>query len=359
MALEHDDSANDLYAGAGGAVADLPDNLDFGDDAEDMPDDEDAATSENDDEAADTAGDADGSPDADAAPSDGADDGTADPADGADDTGADAADPDDKAAEGDEEPAPAAEKRADKEPLIPKSRFDQALRKGRVSEEANADLRRQLAELQASHAAASAPKVPTSEEIQSKMAAANEALIAGDTAAAAALQAEVFASLLPQPAAAAEAPDARDPVDELEQRMEFKTVLGEAYARYPELDEGHELFDEDLAQESVDLQQTYMRRGYTPAQATQKAAESVAKLYDLADRKVVVAPKPAPVASPASKALAGKTKAKVEKALRAPPPLAGKATADGSENLDPNKMSEAEFMALPESVQDRLLGNKM
>lgn len=349
MALEHDDSTSTIYPGVQNTL-ELPEGLDFGDD---VTDDEDELETEDADEADEAADDAAGDT-ADAADDDsGADRSAADASgDGAtgDDT-ADAADDAEPAAQ-DAEQLP---KKAGKEPLIPKSRFDQALRKGRVAEERAAELERQLNELRAAQAEAAAPKPLSAEDIQAKMTEANEALIAGDTVKAATLQAEVLAALAPRPQAPVAQPEQRDLVAELEARVEFKAVLAEAYERFPELDENSEAFDEELAAESVELQQGYMRRGYTPAEATRKAAEAVAKLHDLQDRK---APAKPPV-NPQKKALEGKTQQKIEKALKAPPPLGGKAVADGSEKLDINSLTEAEFLALPEAVQDRLLGNKL
>lgn len=348
MALEHDD--NTIYPGAQGATLELPEGLDFGDDVIDddqEADDDgtDAGVETGDDVAGDTADAADDGGGADGAavdaPGDGADRDDADQP--ADDAGA--------AAEDDQQRA----KKTGKEPLIPKSRFDQALRKGRVAEERAADLERQIAELRAAQADATAPKPLSAEDIQARMTAANEALIGGDTAKAAELQAEVLAALAPKPQAPAAPAQERDVVADLEARIEFKAVLAEAYERFPELDENSEAFDEELAAESVDLQQSYMRRGYTSAEATRKAAEAVARLHDLEDRKAPAQP----AVNPQQKALEGKTQQKIAKALKAPPPLTGKATAEGAEKLDIHKLSEAEFLALPDAVQERLLGNKL
>lgn len=337
MGLEHDADL-DLYAGAGTDPLELPADLDFGDSADDELETADAP--ETDEPAAD-----DG---ADAEPAE------SEPAADAEPDAADEAQPEDAGKAGDEEAEP--EEVEDKpkkgEPRIPKSRLDQALRKQRMAEARAAEIERELAELRAAQAEASRPKPLAAEDIQAKMAEANEALVAGDPEKAARLQAELLSAIAARPEAEAK-PAERDLVAEVEQRLEFKAVVKEVYDRFPELDENGELFNEDLGAESVVLQQSYMQRGYTPAEATRKAAEAIAKLHDLEDRQA----QPAKAAEPAAKRVQeAKTREKIAKATKAPPPLTGKAASGDESSVDINRLSEDEFMALPEAVRNRLLG---
>jgi hypothetical protein len=253
------------------------------------------------------------------------------------------------------EPAPVAEK--GKKHLVPKERLDQSLRARRAAEQRAEDLTAELALVRQEQAAASAPKPMEIGEIQSKMAAANEALLAGDSAKAAELQAEVMSALIAKPVAPAPA-EQRDVAAEVEQRIEFKQTLTAVYKEFPEMDPDSEDYNEELATESVDLQRGYMNRGFSLAEATRKAGDAIAKLYDLENR---VAPKAAPVpkADPAKRELQNKTRAKIANAVKAPPQLNGTGEPAGDVAFDINTATEEEFFALPESVRNKLLGNEL
>lgn len=332
-------SDSNIYAGADALDSSLPEDLDFGNDFAEEPDTDEAP--ETPEVADEPAGD-----DADVADDDG--DTAGDQLDDADD--GDAEQPDAEQPESAEKP----EKKG-KEPFIPKSRLDQALRKQRLAEQRAQEIERELAELRAAQAEASRPKPISADDIKAKMVEANEALIAGDTEKASALQAEVMAALAARPEQQVKEPAApADLAAEVEERLEFKATVKEVYGRFPELDENSELFNEELGTESVELQRSYLNRGYTLAEATRKAAEAVAKLYDLDDR---TAEKSAPKAPPAKKIQQAKTQEKIAKAQKAPPVLGGKTKGDGAESVDINSLSEDEFMALPDSVRNKLLGN--
>lgn len=342
--------ADNLYPGAEPAES-LPEGLDFGNDIEEQDDaddvDADAGSTSDADDTSDAADDADAG---DAGEQDGADAGDA----GGDDT------TDEESEAGDAE-AGKPEQAGKKQPVIPKARLDQALRKQRAAEQRAQELAEEIAQLRAAQAEAAAPKPISPEEIKAKMAEANEALVSGDTAKAAELQAELMAALAHKPEAQApQAPGEVDLAAQVEERIEFKATLKEVYNRFPELDENGEAFDEELAAESVDLQRSYMARGYTLAEATRKAAEAVAKLHDLEDRTA-----PPVAAAPDARREAAKTeqvaksRAKIEKATRAAPPLGGRSDKGDDVAFDIRSASVEEFMALPESVRERLLGNSL
>ena len=326
----------------------LPEGLDFGNDIVETPSPVVAEVTTDDTTETDLPAASDTDDDSgDASDDDGSADGAADS-----DAGEDGGEP-----AGEADPAPAAEK--GKKHLVPKERLDQSLRARRAAEQRAQDLETELAALRQEQAAASAPKPMEVGEIQAKMAEANEALLAGDSAKAAALQAEVMATLAAKPAADAPAPAAeRDLAAEVEARIEFKQTLAEVYGAYPELAPASELYSEEHAAESVDLQGSYIRRGYSLAEATRKAGEAVAKLHELENR---VAPKvaPTPKADPAKRELANKTRDKIAKAVKAPPPMGGTGEPAGDVAFDINNATEEEFFALPESVRNKLLGNDL
>lgn len=331
----------DIYAGADKLDSGLPEGLDFGNDLDEPTQEEPTdAPEQTVDADADNAGDA---PDA---AGDGSDP-AGDELDGTDDG-------DTQQPEAEQPESEAKPEKKSKEPFIPKSRLDQALRKQRLAEQRAQEAERELAELRIAQAEASRPKPLSADEIKAKMVEANEALVAGDTDKAAALQAEVMAALAPRTEPKVEAPEPVDLAAQVEERLEFKNTVKEVYSRFPELDENSELFDEELGAESVALQRSYLDRGYSLSEATRKAAEAVAKLYDLEDR---AAEKPAPKPAPEKKVQQAKTQEKIAKAQKAPPVLGGRAKGDGDEAIDINALSEDEFMALPQSVRDKLLGN--
>lgn len=305
--------------------------------------------------------DADNAQPADETAGDGADTDDADADAGDDAAGGPGEEPGDADTDGDDgddaeqpEPAPA---KPEKSPVIPKARLDQELRKRRAAEQRAQELADELTRIKQEQAEASRPKPLSGEEIKAKMAEANEALIGGDTARAAELQAELFAALAAPTQAPAPAPVERDLVGEVEARLEFKQTLEEINARFPQLDENSESFDEELSQEAVDLQRSYINRGFTLAEATRKAAESVAKLHDLTDNKAPAAPAADPKAVAAQARQKQKTRDKVAKAVAAPPALTGRVDDGSDVAFDVFKASEDELMALPKATLDRLLGN--
>lgn len=342
-----DEDDLDLYAGSDKTEDNLPEGLDLCDSPEvDNDADLDALAGQPAGDAADDAGDADRP----------AGDRVDEAGDGDDGAEPETAEPDATDAEPEKAPEKDEPVKPEKEPRIPKSRLDQALRKQRLAEQRAQEAEQALAELRNAQAEAQRPKPLSAEEIQARMAEANEALIAGDPAKATEIQAQILAAMTTATAPAKGEPAAeRDVVAEVEARIEFKQVLNHTYARFPELDENSESFDEELAQEAVVLQRGYLDNGYSLSEATQRAATAVAKLYALEDRKAVAA-KPAEP-PPAKRVLDAKTQQKVAKATSAPPPLAGK--PNGDERLDIHSMSEDELMALPASVLDKLLGNTL
>lgn len=332
--------ADNLYPGSEPAES-LPEGLDFGNDIEEQ---DDAQPDEPVDASTDAADEPEPADDADDAPD-------AEPAAEGDD-----------AAEPEPEAEPEAPEPGKKQPVIPKARLDQALRKQRAAEQRAQELAEEIAQLRAAQAEAAAPKPISPEEIKARMAEANEALVAGDTAKAAELQAELMAAIAFKPEAQAPqpVPGEVELAAQVEERIEFKATLKEVYNRFPELDENGEAFDEELAAESVDLQRSYMARGYTLAEATRKAAEAVAKLHDLEDRTA-----PPAAAAPDARREAAKTeqaarsRTKIEKATRAAPALGGRSDKADEVTFDIRTASVEEFMALPESVRERLLGNSL
>lgn len=351
--------ANELIFAGGEPTPALPEGLDFGNDVtdEDSTDassgtpasgtaDDDTDTSADDaGGAGEDAGDADADLDADDGAAPGGDDG--------EESSAAGEEGDDEAGEGDQQPV----KGKPKGPAIPKARFDQALRKQRMAEQRAQELEQRLVDMEAAAAAAAAPKPLSTEEIQAKMVEANTALIAGDTEKAAALQAEVLAALAPrQTPQAPQAPAEADVVARVRESMQFEQVLSDVFERFPELDDGADDFDEELAAESVVLQRSFMEKGYSLAESTKKAAEYVAKVHDLSDRK---APSSGPSkAQAAAKAeQAAKTAAKIEKGTKAPPKVSGGRGEESEPAFDILSATPEEFMALPQAVRDRLLGN--
>lgn len=265
------------------------------------------------------------------------------------------------------EPAPEpAPKRDDKGVMIPKARFDQRTAQLRQTERELQQMRERLQQLETDRQRAEREaNTLTDEQIQAKMTEANKALLEGETDKASALQSEVLAAMRQSSVVepTGEAPSREQITAEVMDQLTFKQALDKVQASYPQLDENSEAYDEALAIETVGLQKMYFEQGYTRAEATEKAAAAVAKLYDLAD---ATAPAPAADPAPAAKAsLARKTQqaatqAKVAKTQKAPPSLGGEVMADDTatvDSVDLASMTPEEWEALPASVKSRMMGD--
>lgn len=269
-----------------------------------------------------------------------------------------------------EEPAPRDDKgRFSKEPAIPKSRFDQRTAQLRAAERELEQMREKLQQVESDKQKAEREANTLSDEqLQQKMLDANQALIDGDTEKASKLQAEVFGAIR-QGQASVDAEASGQTVDpnkiaaDVRDQMEFEQTLSRVTQEYPFFDEKSEQFDEALSEEAVNFQRMYYQQGYTRAEATEKAASAVAKIYGVAPANAETAQEPqtSKKASMAKKAQTAATRKKVQAAKKAPPSMGGNpgANDDSADSVDIESITVEDWAALPDSVRARLLGDQI
>lgn len=252
-----------------------------------------------------------------------------------------------------------------KQPFIPKSRFDQRTAQLRAAERELEAARGQLKELEtARQKAEREANTLTDEQIQTKMSAANAALLEGNTDEAARLQGEVFGALRQgsqvEEQAAGEQVDPNKIAADVRDQMVFETTLERLYNEYPALNENSDQFDEAVSQEAVELQAFYFQQGYTRAESTERAVAAVSRIHGLQSPEA-----DAPVVNKkvemAKRAQTESKRGKVEKARKAPPATGGSSgrSEDSADHTNVDDLTVEDWSALPDSVRARLLGDAL
>lgn len=148
------------------------------------------------------------------------------------------------------------------------------------------------------------------------------------------------------------------------ERVRYSTALERIEESFPKLNQDHDDYDAELAQDVVDLKATYEARGLTPTAALQKA---VKRLVPVETGKQETATTVAPrvdakdVAAERKKDAAKKTAAAVGKQ----PPATTKAGLNsdalggGLNGADVMRMSQDEFRKLPDEVLKNLRGDEV
>jgi hypothetical protein len=227
-----------------------------------------------------------------------------------------------------------------KEPMIPKSRFDEVLAKQKA-------LQKQLQE--ATNPVEKIEKAPEY-DFSAKELQYQEHILNGEAEKAAALRSEIREV------------ERKNMMFEMQQQMgqtvqqsteavALQNKAIELQTTYPELDETSAEYNKDLTQEVMDLRDAFMIQGFTGADALEKAA------------KYVVQPKEAPStpqADPVEKEVAQKKKVantskKLKAAEKQPPALKGKNKVE--KKVDISNMSIDEFDALPAETLRRMRGD--
>lgn len=145
----------------------------------------------------------------------------------------------------------------------------------------------------------------------------------------------------------------------------YNVVLDRIEAAYPQLNEDHEAYDEDTAQDVLDLKAAYQaRRGMTPSAALQAAVEKLLGKKTASQKDAVdVTPR-----VPKEDVAADRKKKAVEKALDAEkrtPPNTAKVGVDSDKiggaltAQTAMKLPEDEFNKLDEAVLARMRGDEL
>lgn len=334
-----------------GVESDLP-TYDLMPGADPIDDNEDLGNVEgfyDDDELLVDSGAADAGDDADDVADDATDSGDADSAAGAMDDAAD----EEEVADDVEEAAPAPEP-AHKPILIPKERMDTEIAKRRKAEQRVQELEQQMREQ-------ARPKIDpeaVEAEVTGLLTRANEALLNGDTAEASKLQRE---AVLKQQSLLAPQNDAQ-PIDtasireQVKEELRIETILADATAKFPALDQDNEQFDSELYEQALALEELYFNRGFTASQSLERAISDAIKL-----RRPDLLEAPAPAPTPKAKPSVRKEVTRKVAAANQQPPVPQGVSADTFTEaaIDPLKLSDEDFDALPEATRARLRGDYM
>ena len=227
-----------------------------------------------------------------------------------------------------------------KEPMIPKSRFDEVLAKQKA-------LQKQLQE--ATNPIEKVDKAPEY-DFGAKELQYQEFILNGEADKAAALRAEIR-DVERQTMMFEVQQQMGQTVQQSTEAIALQNKAVELQTAFPELDEMAPEYNKEMTQEVMDLRDAFMIQGFTGADALEKAA------------KYVVQPKQeveAVETDPTQKAVVEKkkvanTKKKIQAAEKQPPALKG--TNKAEKKIDISKMSVDEFDALPAETLRRMRGD--
>jgi hypothetical protein len=227
----------------------------------------------------------------------------------------------------------------EKEPMIPKSRFDEVLQKQKA-------LQKQLDEAQNPplEAIKEAPEYNFDEKEQEYQ----ELVLNGEQDKATKLRAEIRDAEKQQMMFEMQSRMGQT-VQQSNEATELQAKAVEIQKIYPMLDETSAVYDEVKTQEVLDLRDAYMIQGRTGAEALQKAVDLLmpspvdAKTPDPVEQKVTEKKKVANVSK------------KIEAAESQPPAMKGKNKTE--KKIDLNTLSAEEFDALPPETLKRMRGD--
>jgi len=229
---------------------------------------------------------------------------------------------------------------APKEPMIPKSRFDQVLEKQKA-------LQKRLDE-------ALAPKVEDVKEAPEFDFVAKEQeyqtlLLEGDTDKATQVRSEIRDAERQQMMFEVQAKMGQT-VTQNQEMVDLQTKATQLEAIYPELNQADPNFNQDKTNEVLELRDAYMVQGYTGADALEKSVNLIMGKPNTADAEKIETAKKIIK----KKQVANNTK-KLEAAEKQPPAMKGKNKVDTK--IDINNMSIDEFDALPAETLRRMRGD--
>lgn len=229
---------------------------------------------------------------------------------------------------------------AQKEPMIPKSRFDEVLAKQKA-------LQKKLDD-------ALAPQVEDVKEapefdFDTKEIEYQTLVMEGESEKATQLRKEIREAEKQQMMFEVQAKMGQT-VSQNQEMVDLQTKATQLEAMYPELNQANPEFNQDKTNEVLELRDAYMTQGYMGADALDKAVKL------LMGTPAPQAPKADPVQEKIveKKKIANTTK-KVQASEKQPPAMKGKNKVE--KKVDINKMSVDEFAALPDETLRRMRGD--
>ena len=229
---------------------------------------------------------------------------------------------------------------AQKEPMIPKSRFDEVLAKQKA-------LQKKLDD-------ALAPQVEDVKEapefdFDTKEIEYQTLVMEGESEKATQLRKEIREAEKQQMMFEVQAKMGQT-VSQNQEMVDLQTKATQLESMYPELNQANPEFNQDKTNEVLELRDAYMTQGYMGADALDKAVKL------LMGTPAPQAPKADPVQEKIveKKKIANTTK-KVQASEKQPPAMKGKNKVE--KKVDINKMSVDEFAALPDETLRRMRGD--
>jgi hypothetical protein len=257
-----------------------------------------------------------------------------------------------------------------KEPAIPKSRFDQAVKKAREATEA-AEERAKAAEAQLRAQMGQADETKLNEQIEAKEIELDKVRADGNTEKAAQLRKEIRDAMQQISDSRAAAHAARATAVAVEQ-VRYTTLVSQMEIEHPELNPDlDETYDADVVAELNEYKTAFEALGYASTDALKKALKAVykdgpkpeakeGKPEETAEEKVK--------AEAAAKAASERKEAAVKHAVdtgKKQPAAPGKTGIDSDKagqqgkQKPVSKMTDKEWDALPEDERKRLRGDSL
>lgn len=225
--------------------------------------------------------------------------------------------------------------------FVPRDRLNEVLEQKRAAE-------RRLQELEARLAQ---PVAIEQFDFDSKEKEYMSAVLEGDEAKALDIRREIRTAELTAAQRVAEA-QALQAKTAIRAEAEFEAVVTKLSTDYPVFDPNAEDYNQELVDEALELQSGFVQRGYTPADAMNRAVKYVAKMHDLVpETEKAKAPKAEPKRGTST------VRSKLELAAAQPPMQVGTANADAEP--DYRTLSDADWDKLPASTIARLRGDFM
>jgi Skp family chaperone for outer membrane proteins len=236
-----------------------------------------------------------------------------------------------------------------KMPMVPKARLDEVLAKQKA-------LQKQLDDIRAKNEPAA--DAPEEFDFNSKELEYQQLVLDGEADKATMLRQDIRKAERQQIAYEMRQ-EMNQSVSQNQQQVALATAAAEMEATYPIFDRNSETFDSDRTQEVVELRDAFITQGFEPVDALAKAVNFVVKSNDIA-----AVGESAPSLSGKANSVADidKKRREISKKLKAaetqPPELPGESSSSRGESyIDINKLSQAEFDALPEATIQRLRGD--
>ena len=172
-------------------------------------------------------------------------------------------------------PEPAAEAKPEREPVIPRARFDELNAKLHAEREETERLRALLEQNAKPDAVTPAPQT---DDIEALEAQYFDAMIDGDRTKAVAIRSQINRMIQTQ----AETEAAQKVAGEMtarEQRTSFESAVSQTLDAYPFLDSASPDANMDAIADVIEWRDFYINKGATPAAALQKAAAKIGPMY--------------------------------------------------------------------------------